>query len=107
MSLRPKRAIIVVLPAAALLLACATAVIFSERVPSRLSLDLAWAAPSAARPFGSGEAGVDLFALVSHATLRALALAGAVATFGFLVGTPLGAAAGLARGRAESWMLRA
>jgi len=107
MNRRHARALLVVLPAALLLAASLAVVLFSERAPSRLALDLAWAGPSASRPLGNGEAGVDLLALVSHATLRALALAGAVAGFGFLVGTPLGAAAGLARGRAERWMLRA
>jgi peptide/nickel transport system permease protein len=56
---------------------------------------------------GSGDAGVDLLALVSHATLRALVLAALVSLFGFVVGTPLGAAAGLSGGRFERWTLRA
>jgi peptide/nickel transport system permease protein len=104
---RTRGAVLVVLPALLLLVACAAVVVLSDRPPARLTLDLSWQGPSAARPFGSGEAGVDLFALVTHATLRALALAGAVASFGFFVGTPLGAAAGLARGPAERWLLRA
>ena len=104
---RARSALIVVLPAIALAAASAAVVLLSERSPSRMTLDLAWAAPGGDRPFGSGDAGVDLLALVSHATLRALGLAAAVAVFGFVVGTPLGAAAGLARGRFERWTLRA
>lgn len=95
------------LPAAALALVTTLIAALSERSPSRLTLDLAWAPPSASRPFGSGDAGVDLFALVSHATVRALALAAVVSLVGFLVGTPLGAAAGIFRGRFERWTLRA
>jgi peptide/nickel transport system permease protein len=72
-----------------------------------LTLELAWSPPDALRPLGSGDAGVDLLALVSHATLRALLLAGAVSLCGFALGTPLGAAAGLAGQRLERWTLRA
>lgn len=109
MSTRPhrtRRAMTAVFPALGLLLCAALVALGSGRSPSRLELELAWAAPSAARPFGSGDAGVDLLALVAHATLRALGLAFAVALFGFVLGTPLGAAAGLARGRFERWLLR-
>jgi peptide/nickel transport system permease protein len=67
----------------------------------RLDPTQAWCAPSGARPLGCGEAGVDLLALVSSAELRAIALAAAVAVTGFALGTPLGAAAALARGSFE------
>jgi peptide/nickel transport system permease protein len=113
MSRDPRRArriratLVAVAPAVVLALATATFALGSARSPSRLFLDLSWAPPSAARPLGSGDAGVDLLALVSHATARALLLAAAVAVIGFLVGTPLGAAAGLFRGRFERWTLRA
>jgi peptide/nickel transport system permease protein len=50
---------------------------------------------------------VDLFALVSHAELRGVALAVLVAAFGFVFGTPLGAAAALRRGRVERAVDRA
>lgn len=79
---------------------------FSSRSPSRLTLSLAWAAPDAGHPLGSGDAGVDLLALAAHATLRVLGLAAAVGAVGFALGTPLGASAGLARGRFERWTLR-
>jgi peptide/nickel transport system permease protein len=82
-------------------------VAISERSPTRLALEHAWAAPDVLRPLGSGDAGVDLLALVSHATARALLLAAVVALFGFVLGTPLGAAAGLSGGRFERWTLRA
>lgn len=104
---RRKRALSALIPALVLAVVCALVALVLERSPSRLSLPLAWAPPSAERPLGSGDAGVDLLALVSHATLRALALAALVSLFGFVVGTPLGAAAGLARGRFERWTLRA
>lgn len=89
-----------------LVLACGFALL-SERSPSRFTLELSWGAPSAARPFGSGDAGVDLLALGAHATFRALLLAASVALFGFVVGTPLGALAGLRGGAFERWTLRA
>lgn len=76
-------------------------VCLSARSPSRLTLDLSWSSPSAARPFGSGDAGVDLLALVCHATFRALLLATSVSLWGFAVGTPVGALAGLAGGGLE------
>jgi peptide/nickel transport system permease protein len=79
----------------------------SSRSPSRFNLELAWQAPSGARPFGSAEAGVDLLALVGYAVERALILAFSVACAGFALGTPLGAAAGLGGGRLERWTLRA
>lgn len=44
---------------------------------------------------------MDLLGLVSNAELRAIALAAIVALVGFILGTPLGAAAALARGRSE------
>jgi peptide/nickel transport system permease protein len=98
-------ALSIALPVVCLALAAAVVVFGSDRSPSRFSLELAWVGPTSGRPFGSGDAGVDLLALVAHATLRALALAGAVASFGFLSGTPLGAAAGLAGGRFERLVL--
>ena len=79
----------------------------SEAEPGRLSLSLAWQGPSAGRPLGSGEAGVDLLSLVTNATLRALGLAAFVSIFGFVLGTPLGAAAGFVGGRFLRWTLRA
>jgi ABC-type dipeptide/oligopeptide/nickel transport system permease subunit len=63
--------------------------------------------PSAGRPFGCGEAGVDLLPLVSVAELRAIALAVAVSLSAFLLGTPFGAGAALARGRVERVVERA
>lgn len=104
---RRRSALAAMLPALALALASSLLALVSERSPARLSLDLSWVPPSAGRPLGSGDGGVDLLALVSHATVRALALAALVSLFGFALGTPLGAAAGLVRGRFERWTLRA
>jgi len=91
----------------ALVLAVAAAVASGARSPTRLDPDLSWASPSAAWPLGCGEAGVDLLALVAHATARGIFLAAAVALVGFAIGAPLGAAAGLARGRFERAVSRA
>ena len=88
-----------VLPALAVALVALAFVVLSDRSPTRLTLELAWAGPDSTRPFGSGDAGVDLFALVFHATFRALGLAAVVALFGFTLGTPLGTTAGLAGGK--------
>jgi peptide/nickel transport system permease protein len=87
--------------------AITSAVVLSDRSPTRLDPELSWAPPSSAWPLGCGEAGVDLLALVSHATQRGVVLAAAVALVGFLVGCPLGAASGLARGRFERGVSRA
>jgi peptide/nickel transport system permease protein len=75
--------------------------------PGRLHPALAWSPPSLSRPFGCGEAGVDLLAVVAHAQVQAILLAGAVALTGWLVGVPLGAAAALAQGRFERLAERA
>ena len=95
-----------VLPLFALLV-IASVVAWGSRSPTLLSPELSWAAPSGDRPLGSGEAGVDLLALVAHATQRAVVLAACVAMIGFLVGCPLGAAAALARGAFERAVTRA
>ncbi len=101
------RSLLAFAPLIAIAMVTGACVLVSDRSPSRLELDQAWAQPSAARPFGSGEAGVDLLALVSHATARALLLATIVAVIGLLLGTPLGALAGMIRGRAERVTARA
>lgn len=89
------------LPLAIVLAAAIAGAALARAAPDRLEPSLAWCAPSGERPFGCGEAGVDLLALVAHATLRGAALAIVVALVGFVLGTPLGAAAALARGRFE------
>jgi ABC-type dipeptide/oligopeptide/nickel transport system permease subunit len=96
-----------VAPVALLFASSAAFALLSQRSPSRLSLELSWLSPSAGYPFGNGDAGVDLLALVCHATFRVLVLATGVAGFGFVVGAPLGAAAGLSGGAFERWTLRA
>jgi peptide/nickel transport system permease protein len=73
----------------------------------RLDPAQAWCALSRGRPLGCGEAGVDLLAVVSVGALRAAGLAVAVALVGFAIGTPLGAAAALARGPFERAVERA
>lgn len=91
----------------AVVVATAVVVAFGDRSPTRLDPTMSWMPPSGARPLGSGEAGIDLLALVGHATARAVILAACVAAIGFVIGSPLGAAAGLARGRFERVVTRA
>jgi len=91
----------------AVVLAATTAIVAGARSPTHLDPELSWAAPSAAWPLGCGEAGVDLLALTAHATQRGVVLAAAVALVGFAVGCPLGAVAGLLRGRVERAVSRA
>jgi peptide/nickel transport system permease protein len=97
---RPRR-LLPLLPLSLLILIAALAVGLRAASPSRLEPRLSWCSPDLAHPFGCGEGGVDLSALIAHATLRALALAVAVAITGLVVGAPLGTFAALARGRTE------
>jgi len=107
----PRRAIAAralrVAPLAGLLAFAAAGARFATAAPTRLDPEVAWAGPSAAHPLGCGEAGVDLLAMVAHASLRAVSLGVGVALVGFAAGTPLGAAAALARGRLERVVDRA
>lgn len=91
----------------AAVIAATLVVSLGPRSPTRLVPARSWSAPSADYPFGCGEAGVDLLALVAHATGRAVLLAVVVALVGFVIGCPLGAAASLARGRLERVVARA
>ena len=93
-------------PSLAVVLVTGAVALFGHRSPTRLTLELAWAPPSLSRPLGSGDAGVDVLGLVSHATLRATGLAIAVSAFGFAVGTPLGTFGALRGGVWERWTLR-
>lgn len=93
-------------PLAALALVAAVGAGLSSS-PARLEPARAWCPPGGARLLGCGEGGVDLLAVVSHAELRGILLAVVVALCGFATGTPLGAAAALARGRLERAVLRA
>jgi len=102
-----RRPLVLLAPLASVLAACAIASLAASAPPGRLDPALAWSSPSVSRPFGSGEAGVDLLPLVASAVLRGVALACAVALAGMCIGTPLGAAAALARGRLERAVDRA
>jgi peptide/nickel transport system permease protein len=95
------------LPLALLLLAAAAVSSLAAHAPDRLVLEDAFCSPSFARPLGCGEAGVDLTSLLGHAILRGAVLAVVVALIGFAIGTPLGAAAAMARGRLERGVERA
>jgi peptide/nickel transport system permease protein len=94
-------------PLAIVVAASSVAATAATHAPDRLEPAFAWCSPSASRPLGCGEAGVDLLALLSNAVLRGVALAAIVALAGFVVGMPLGAAAALARGRFERAVARA
>lgn len=94
-------------PAALVVVACAAVALLHPESATRFALERSWAPPSGSHPLGSGEGGVDVLAVVSHATLRALVLAAAVASFGFLVGSPVGIVAALRGGAWERWTLRA
>jgi peptide/nickel transport system permease protein len=94
------------LPLGALALASVATTLFDRETPGRLNPELSWSGPSWARPFGCGEAGVDLLALVSAAERRALLLAVVVGLVGFAAGTALGAAAALVRGGVERFVER-
>ncbi len=104
---KPGRAWRDLAPLAAILIVSAVGVVLTPEPAGRLEPVRAWCVPSRERPLGCGEAGVDLLALVSVAELRAIALAATVALLGFVVGTPLGAIAALARGRLERIVARA
>ncbi len=101
------RVVLGVLPAAGVALLSAGVALLSGRSPSRLELERAWAPPSLALPLGAGEAGIDLMAALAHGTARGLLLALVVVLFGFAVGTPLGAAAGMAGGTRATALARA
>jgi peptide/nickel transport system permease protein len=66
--------------------------------PRRLELASELARPSLAHPFGCGEGGVDLLAVASEALLRGMGLAATVAALSLVLGTTLGAWAGLRGG---------
>jgi len=94
------------LPACLVVAAAASVVLFGHRSPTRLVLAESWAPPSPSRPFGSGDAGVDVLSIVGYGTLRAIGLALSVAATGFVIGAPLGTAAALRGGLAQRWTLR-
>lgn len=95
------------LPLSLLVIGVSLVVLLAEGDPARLHLARSWTGPSADHWLGFGDAGVDLGLLAAHATFRALLLAAVVACFGFVVGTGLGAGAGLRGGALERWALRA
>jgi len=101
-----RRRLALLAPLAVLVLVAGVGVLFRSGEPGHLEPALAFVGPSFARPFGAGEAGVDLASLVTHAELRSLVLATFVASFGILVGLPLGAFAAIQRGRVESAVAR-
>ncbi|MEZ4232472.1 MAG: ABC transporter permease [Polyangiaceae bacterium] len=102
-----KRRPLELVPLSVLVIGVSGVVLGVDGDPARLHLTQSWAAPTGAHWLGFGDAGVDLGLLAAHATFRALVLATLVACFGFVVGTGLGASAGLRGGAVERWALRA
>jgi peptide/nickel transport system permease protein len=94
-------------PLAVLLVLAALVQAFSDVPSEHLDPHLSFATPSVAHPLGCGEAGVDLLRVVTSAALSGIGLACVVALVGFGIGTPLGAAAAMARGRSERAVARA
>lgn len=66
--------------------------------PRRLDLSAELAHPTWRHPFGCGDGGVDLLALAAEALLRGMVLAGAIAGLALVIGTTIGAWAGLRGG---------
>ena len=100
------RRLLALAPLVLLVVVSVVATSASSASPTHLDPRLSWCSPSAAHVLGCGEGGVDLLALVSRAELGGVALAVAVGIAGFVIGTPLGAAAALARGRFERTVAR-
>lgn len=105
--MRDARGVLAPLGPLALVLLLAGFGVLGGASPTELDLRASWLGPSWRHPLGNGDAGVDLLALVAHATLRALVLALAVAASGLVLGTALGTAAGYRGGRAERLTLAA
>lgn len=66
--------------------------------PRRLDLSRELARPSFRHPLGCGDGGVDLLAVASESLLRGMLLAAAVAALALVIGTSIGAVAGLRGG---------
>jgi peptide/nickel transport system permease protein len=73
--------------------------------PRRLDLSAELSRPTLRHPFGCGDGGVDLLALSAEALLRGISLAAVIAGLSLLVGTTVGAWAGL-RGGATARMVQ-
>lgn len=90
-----------------LVLVVATALRFARAAdPRRIVLVDELARPSLRHPLGCGDGGVDLLAVATEALLRGLLLALVVAAFSLVLGTTLGAAAGLRGGVAARALTR-
>ncbi len=72
--------------------------------PLRIDLAHSFAPPSAEHPLGTGDNGVDLASALLYGARRAGVVGLFVVVFSALVGTLLGAWAGLRGGRLDSWL---
>lgn len=103
-----KRPMLVVsgLLALILLIAAVFPSLFSDQPTTGLFMRQALESPSWHHPFGTDEAGRDVFSRVIHGIRYSLGMALAIVLIGAVVGTLFGAIAGIAGGRVDELMMR-
>lgn len=89
-----------------LALAAAYPTLFSNQPTSGLFMQEALAAPSWAHPFGTDEAGRDIYTRVIHGVRISLGMALGIVLLGAVVGTVYGAIAGFAGRKVDELMMR-
>ncbi len=89
-----------------LLLAVFVPGIYSSEPTTGLFMRQALEAPSVAHPFGTDEAGRDVFSRVMHGTRYSLGMAFLIVVTGAIFGTAYGAIAGFVGGRVSEAMMR-
>lgn len=80
--------------------------LFSDQPTTGLFMREALQSPSRHHPFGTDEAGRDVFSRVIHGIRYSLGMALAIVVIGAVVGTLFGAIAGIAGGRIDELMMR-
>src|SRR5512142_2667702 len=103
---RRARSSLAVLPLVFLAGASWVSILSSHRQPGRYRIELAWAAPSAAHPFGCADGGLDIATYVSFAVGYVTLLAIVVATLSAVIGTFLGSGTAMAGAHAQRVLLR-
>ena len=89
-----------------LLLAVFVPGVYSSQPTTGLFMRQALEAPSVAHPFGTDEAGRDVFSRVMHGTRYSLGMAFLIVVTGAIFGTAYGAIAGFVGGRVSEAMMR-
>jgi peptide/nickel transport system permease protein len=89
-----------------LLLAVFLPGVYSSQPTTGLFMRQALEAPSLAHPFGTDEAGRDVFSRVMHGTRYSLGMAFLIVVTGAIFGTAYGAVAGVVGGRVSEVMMR-